>query len=316
MPDGLPEGPGRILGAAGRLPGPVWLLYEKQPDDGKVDEYKNPLYRLGKEGFKKFADDWKPAIVPWTKHRILAASTSSGKLKIKVIEPSLPAPPDDIPSPRLSDASCEKTLRVEGLAALPTGEVFAAGSCKPDTGAGAGASATRYVVIRWAPPGPPAPAGDGGEGDGGAPDHPGTVDVIPGVSVQLTHEVLLAHGPADVWASAHNPSTKRLESKLFHFDGSTWGAVALPPLTRVRGLAQTDDGTLWMIGDDALWRRPSGGAWDQVPLPSAGEGRWETVDLATPDGRHVWLSARRSTASDVRHLILRSRPTPEPLRWE
>jgi hypothetical protein len=318
MPAGLPEGPGRVVGAAGRLPGPVWLFYETSR---QAEKSKNPLFRLGKEGFKQFADDWSPAIVPWTRHRILAASTSSGKIKIKVIEPSLPAPPDDLPSAHLGDASCEKTLRIVGLAALATGEVFAAGTCQPDAAAGAGASATRYVVIRWAPPVAAATAArDGGDADGGAPDHPGAVDVMPGVSAHLQHEVLYAHTPADVWAAASDPWAKAAPaSRLFHYDGTTWGAVALPPGTLVRGICRTEDGTLWMISDQRVFRRRSEGAWDEVPLPSAGfpaEGRWETAALATADGRQVWVSARRVTASGERDVILRSGPTSAPLRWE
>ena len=49
MPEGLPPGPGRILRASGRMPGSMWLSFEKLKDDGKVDA--NPLYRLGKDGF-------------------------------------------------------------------------------------------------------------------------------------------------------------------------------------------------------------------------------------------------------------------------
>ena len=85
------------------------------------------------------------------------------------------------------------------------------------------------------------------------------------------------------------------------------------PGGEVRGLVETDDGTLWVLTVGALFRRPVGGGWASVGFP--GEGTWEGLGLASPDGRHVWISARRTTAGGDRHVILRSRPTPEPLRW-
>jgi hypothetical protein len=328
MPEGLPGG--RVLAAAGRLPSPVWLLYETPKDDGKGHE--NPLFRLGKEGWKKYADDWKPAIAAWTKHRILAASTSSGRLKVKVIEPSLATPPADLPSPRLDDASCEKTLHIEALATLASGEVLAAGSCKPDTAAGAGASAARYVVIRWGAPGAGAAdagaadagAGDAGAGDAGAGEAvpegpPGVVEVIPGVSTHLQHEALYARAPGDVWAAAREPGG--VASRLFHLDGATWGPVALPPgAAGVRALAGTSDGTLWMATARAVWRRDPAGAWSEVPPPERafqdGGGAWEIQDLTAPDGRDVWIAARRTSASGPRDLVLRTRPAADVVRWE
>ena len=314
MPEGLPEGPGRILLAAGRAPAPVWLVYEKLREDGKVDA--NPLFRLGKEGLKKYADDWKPALAPWTKHRILAASTSSGKLKIKVIEPSLPGPPPDLPSAHLDDASCEHTLRIETLAALSSGEVLAAGTCKPDVAAGAGASPARYVVIRWSSPGAPAgAAADAGHlepgGDGGVDERPGHVEVMPGLASDLTHAVLHARSAGDVWVGG---------SKLFHHDGASWGAVALPPaVAAVRGLAVTEDGTVWMATEHALWRRAGAGAWEDVPPPSrAGDpaGAWEMLGVVALDGRDVWIAARRTAVEGPRDLILRLRAAPAVVRWE
>ncbi len=306
MPEGLPAGAGQIVRVAGRSPAPVWLVYERLQEDGKVLD--DPLFRLGKEGLKKYADDWKPALAPWTKHRILAASTSSGKLKIKVIEPSLPAPPDNLPSVHLADASCEKTLRVETLAALPSGEVFAGGTCKPDTAAGAGASPVRYVVIRWTAA---APTRDAGALDAGVDDRPGLVDVLPGVAADLAHAVLHARSPADVWVGG---------AKLFHFDGASWGAVALPArVTAVRGLAATADGKVWMATEHGLFRRPAAGAaWQEVPLP--GGGTWEVLEVVASAkagaADDVWVAARRTAADGPRDVLLRARAAPAIVRWE
>jgi hypothetical protein len=38
--------------------------------------------------------------------------------------------------------------------------------------------------------------------------------------------------------------------------------------------------------------------------------------LASPDGRDVWLYAKLSASAGVRHLLLRTRPAPETMRWE
>jgi hypothetical protein len=302
----------------------VWLVHETPKEDGKGHE--NPLYRLGKEGWKKYADDWKPAIAAWSKHRILAASTSSGRLKIKVIEPSLATAPADLPSAHVADASCEKSLRVEAMAALPTGEVFAAGTCKPDTAAGVGASPSRYVVIRWPLAGAvdagPAAVPDAGAADAGAADAgpAGVVDVMPGVSAQLVHEALYARAPGDVWAAAREPGGAGV-SRLFHFDGATWGPVALPQGTAgVRGIAATADGMLWMATARAVLQRDLAGAWTEVPPPERGQpdgaGTWEMEGIASPDSRDVWIAARRTSAAGARDFVLRTRPAADVVRWE
>lgn len=157
MPAGLPEGEGRILGVSGRLPNAVWLSLEQPRTDGKTGPGPTPLYRLGKDGFKRFAEDWQPQIVAWSKNRLLSASTSSGRLKIKVIEPQLKDPPPDLPAARFGDEACAQSLKVKQLAALPGGEVFAAGNCSPE-----GVQGTRYVIVRWLPPDAAAPAGEAG----------------------------------------------------------------------------------------------------------------------------------------------------------
>jgi hypothetical protein len=326
MPSGLPTGAGRVLRAAGRMPNSLWLLFEKQRDDGKPES--NPLFRLSREGWKQLADDWKPAVAAWTKRRILAASTSSGRLKIKVIEPSLPEPPADLPSVHLTDASCEKTLALADLAALPTGEVLAAGTCKPDLGAGAGASAKRYVIIRWpAPAGKDAgapPTGDAGDGaiDAGSSDAgaaeggpPGVVDVMPGVSAELTHRALHARTASEIYAAASDATGKGTTSQLFRFDGGTWGVEPLPAgFGLVRGVAATADGVLWLAAEHAIFRRAAAGAaWEPAPLPGA--GAWEILDLRVTGDRDVWIAARRTGADGARDLVLRSRPPKAPIRW-
>jgi hypothetical protein len=40
------------------------------------------------------------------------------------------------------------------------------------------------------------------------------------------------------------------------------------------------------------------------------------LEVTAPDGRDVWISAKRTTAGASRHVILRSRPAAEALRWD
>jgi hypothetical protein len=140
MPTGLPA-EGRIVRFSGRLPGSLWVIFE---EPGKSTP-KNPFLRLErpKGAFKQYADDWKPHLAAWSRKRILAASTSSGKLKIKVVEPYQDKPMPDWPSSALNDETCAKSLKVETLAALTTGEVFASGTCKTTD------SSRRHVIVRW-----------------------------------------------------------------------------------------------------------------------------------------------------------------------
>jgi hypothetical protein len=143
MPEGLPEGPGRILRVAGRLSRSMWLSFEEQREDGKPGA--TPLYRLTKGAWKRFTEDWQPHISAWSKGRVLSMSTSSGRLKVKLLEPHTDKAPSDLPGARVDDEACNKTLKVLAMAALTSGEVFAAGTCRPGA-----ESASRYVVIRWA----------------------------------------------------------------------------------------------------------------------------------------------------------------------
>jgi hypothetical protein len=103
-------------------------------------------------------------------------------------------------------------------------------------------------------------------------------------------------------------------SRLFHFDGTTWGAEALPAgANLVRGISSAADGALWMVTDHAIWRRTPPGAWEQIPPPSA--GAWEMLDVRVIGAEDVWIAARRTAAGASRDLILRTRPQAA-LRWE
>lgn len=322
LPAGLPAGAGRVVRVAGRASRSLWLVYETLKDDGKVD--KNPVYRLGKDGFQSMADDWKPFLAPWIKSRVLAASTSSGRLKIKIVEPLLPKPPADLPSGHLADVSCEKSLHLDDFRALAEGDVIAVGTCKPDAGAGAGASAKRLVVLRWPLRAPVAPAGSARPEASAAPSAsapsasappdesgpPAFVDVLPGASAALVYGALGARSMSDIHLAAREAGPG--PARLYHFDGTSWGVEPLPAhVGAVRGLGALADGALWVAGERALFRRAAGAgsAWEPVSLP--GGGAWELSELRAA-GEDLYVAGRRGG----RDLVLRLRPVKAPLRWD
>ncbi|UQA56007.1 hypothetical protein [Polyangium aurulentum] len=331
MPEALPA-EGRILGFAGKLPGSVWLLFE-EPAAGK-DAAKNPLYRLerGKGAWKRFAEDWRPHLAPWSKGRILAMSTSSGKLKAKVMEPHGDKPSADLPSARLDDEACAKSLRIEGIAALPSGEVFAAGHC----------SARRYVIVRWAEPAPspaasapvlaasagapatsPDDAGapDGGDGDAGAPVEEagiaGTALLVADAPAGLLHRALVAQGPNDAWALAAEGGEK---AHLYRVEGASVKKEALPADLEgaPRALASASDGTLWLVTARGIWKRYPPGEWERVPPPTRQypepDPSWEMFDAWAADG-DVWISAKHASKEAERHVLLRLRGAKDIVRW-
>ncbi|MBI4956902.1 MAG: hypothetical protein HY908_33100, partial [Myxococcales bacterium] len=153
---GLPLDTASIARVEGRLPGSVWVSLVVPDPDKKHD--RAPLYRHFKSGWREIAPDWNPEIVPWSKNRMLAGSTSSGKLKLKIVEPQTDKPPADMPSRRIGDDACQKSFKLRDLAALPDGTLFGVGRCAVEKRAS-------YVVVRWlaspAPETAPAPKASG-----------------------------------------------------------------------------------------------------------------------------------------------------------
>ncbi|MDC3957194.1 hypothetical protein [Polyangium jinanense] len=350
MPSGLPA-EGQILRFSGRLPSSVWVLFEtpKEP-------VKNPFFRLeqAKESFKQYADDWKPHLAVWSKKRILSMSTSSGKLKVKVVDPYQDKPSPDLPSARLDDEACGKSLRIEQIAALATGEVFASGHCRT------GDAAKHHVVVRWAPPvegkageasaapppkasasvapavasAAPEPAAkeakdaalDGGAEDGGADGGeveeapvgvPGQVYVLPDVPASMKHVALVAQGASDVWLLG---AEENGNAHLLRLEGGAFKAQTLPKLgAPARSLAGAGDGTLWLVTADAIWKRYPPGEWEEVAPPAHTsvpelDSRWDMRDVWA-SGSDVWIAAKHSTNKGERHVVLRARPAKAVVRW-
>lgn len=325
MPTGLPA-EGRIVRFSGRLPNSVWVIFE---EPGKKAP-KNPFLRLERQkgAFKQYAEDWKPHLAEWSKKRILSMSTSSGKLKIKVVEPYQDKPSPDWPSPALNDETCAKSLKVEALAALSSGEAFASGTCK------SGDSGRRHVIVRWpaasatdkldagiVDSGPMDAGGDAGdEADGGeAPavpiGIPGEVFAIAEASRSMKDVALVAGNSGDVWLLGADDTT----SSLHRLEAST---VVTQPLPKFQGparaLASTGDGTLWLLSGNSIWKRTSAGEWEEIPPPTRAfpepDPHWEMLDVWAGES-DVWIAAKHWSTKATRYVVLRLRPAKDIVRW-
>ncbi len=170
------------------------------------------------------------------------------------------------PVPVPTKAKCGAAVMASGFAALPTGEVFAAGSsCEGE-----------QAAVEWWAPG----------------ETHGKLQQLGGEDPQNAVFVLPASA-SDVWvvASSYRKTT------IAHFDGSAW---KVEPNTFAHPLISASlakDGTLWAVsrspwdqkhpqGD--VYKRPSGGTWTLVPLPE-GETKPATI-VAAPDGT-IWVGA-------------------------
>jgi len=344
MPSGLPE-EGRITRFLGRVPQSIWVIFE-QPGEKKA--MKNPLLRFerAKGSFKQYADDWKPLIAPWTKKRLLSMSTSSGKLKIKVIEPHQDKPLADGPSPLLNDENCAKSIKLETLTTLTTGDVFASGVCKSgDTG-------RHQVIVKW----PIASAGDkldAGVDDAGAKDEkndvkagvkspvelvdageipdaaaadggdapaapvgiPGEVFVVADVPTGMKHLAFVARDLGDAWLLAADATS----TALIRFDGATVESQPLPKFQgAARSIAATSDGTLWFVSANSIFKRKPSGEWEEVPPPTRQfpepDPKWEFFEVGA-GGADVWISAKHASSTASRFVVLRQRPAKEVVLW-
>lgn len=346
MPDGLPAD-GKIVRFDGKLPNSLWLSFEV-PAESKGSP-KNPLFRFDtrKKTWKKWTDDWKPLLSAWSNQRVLSMSTSSGKLKIKVVEPHRDKPDADWPSAHLGDDVCEKSLKLEALTTWPVGDVFAAGHCK------AGGTARKYVLLHWPAPnaapaasassGPvsaPAPSAsaaarpdgsampdqdppsseivDGGVGDAGEAVVPdigvhGEVWPIPDAPSNLSTRSLVAQADKEVWVLGQ---ARDGAPQLYRSEGKTIVADLLPKAIEgeAKGIAVGDDGTLWFVSTHEIWKRPLSGEWEKVPPPSghwreAGP-KWEFSGVWAAKN-DVWIAGKHASTKADHYVVLRLRSVKE-----
>lgn len=168
--------------------------------------------------------------------------------------------------PTFTQSSCGTLVRATDFAALPSGEVFAAG---------AACDTQELIVEQW----------KAGETKGqvtrlGADDPQNAV-------------FLLVDSPTSVWLFGSDWKA----TTLAHFDGEHWKKEQHPFARPVTSATRAPDGTLWVVTsagwNDAdrkgeLWKRAPGGAFTEVPLP---EGLKVASDVAVTSDGSVWVAA-------------------------
>lgn len=293
-PAGLPEDLERMQYAGGRLPGSIWLSAARKPEEGKK-KGKTPFYRLTGSKLREIADDWQPLVLPWSKKRVLSMSTSSGTLKVKVLEPLTNKPLAEQPSAHVVDAECGKTLKLVDAAAFEDGAVVAAGRCSmgPD-------KKPSFVALSWSafvkgegpkvPEPPPAtldnPAGTVEEppADVGVPMKIAVLGAGKDESARLKSRAIALSSPdvAEIVGGFDGSN----EARLFELKSPNT-TIALPTLDGpVVGYVRLSDGERWIATETSLFRQPVGVEWTAVALPAPAK----IVKIAAA-GKVLWVSA-------------------------
>lgn len=295
-PSGLPEDLERMQSAGGRLPASIWLSAARKPEEGKK-KGKTPFYRLTGSKLREIADDWQPLVLPWSKKRVLSLSTSSGRLKVKVLEPLTNKPLAEQPSAHVVDAECAKTLKLVEAAAFGDGAVVATGRCSLGTD-----KKPSFVALSWNafvkgeaaklpdPPAPPATSDspvakdDEPPADIGVPMSIIVLGTDQAESSKLRSRAIALYEPdvAEVVGGLEGSN----EARLFDIKAPQ-STIALPALdSPLVGYVKLSDGERWVATETSLFRQPVGGAWGEVPLPGPGK-----IGKIAGAGKTLWVSA-------------------------
>lgn len=310
-PTGLPDDLKRVQYVGGRAPTTVWMSAATPPLEGKkVDT--NPFYMLQSKpnAWKPITDDWQPLVVPWSKKRVLAMSTSSGKLKIKTLLPYSKTPLADQPSIKVPDAECAKSLKLAEAITVSDRFVLGVGRCKLGD-----AKQPTYVAIRWVqkegeptpspPPADPSAAPDTPAGP--SPDSESEVGV-PMTLTTLTTDRSQHRAIAVVAGEAFvGSATESGESRLFSVtDAAEPTPVDLPKLEGpLLDVAATTNGDLYVVTKTALWKR-AGKEWTSMVAPRGVE-----LDHADAAGDVVWISGARGAEG----ILMRLGNGSATLKW-
>ncbi len=220
------------------------------------------------------------------------------------------AGPRGVPLPQLeyaakNDFGCVHGMQPMAMSALPSGEVFLAGS-RCTVAADDEVTSSGVVVERW-----------------GAGRARGKLDVLPGLEpgvawAELTsffaasaHDVFIAGVRTPIAADGSNAAD---EAYIAHFDGKAWHAVLAPPTDRIDDLQPAPDGKLWALCKGVLWATSSTASetstWARVTMPRFVKEEDATVmSLWVQDTGAVWITL----GSDDYSYLLRTRRGAAPL---
>jgi hypothetical protein len=283
------------------------------------------LYDWKGSGWKqvgfKLPDTWVYAgVSPWSQDRHLALLyrgmpfPPGPAIKFKVLSGAPAGPlPELTRATGNKDRECYTAVDPAGaFLARPEGHVFLFGMSCPD----------EQAIFEWWSPGSQA-----------SQIHKVPLDIIRG----LNSAHFTARSPSDVYLSTGSPRGGQIEAErpvLFHFNGTTWKEVEAPPTHHASLVATevTKDGTLWGVTltpwiytdwtpeklAGQVWKRPPGGAWELVPLPSTYPFPVDpkmpqrgATSIHVDENDDVWVAADGA--------VLRTSPpkqAPELVDWE
>jgi hypothetical protein len=180
-----------------------------------------------------------------------------GGAKLPVLAPAPKTSPDADDEGRDLCARDKTALEPRAMLALPSGQVFAAGTrCD-----------ARTPALEWWEPGAKQ----------------GRLVDLPGVENRGPEVHLAGRRADDVWAS--------VAYTLAHFDGKSWAPVELPFQTDVLSLGVTPAGELFVGSDSSgVWTRALDGKWSELSFesgsPSKDTNVWSIVARSIDD---VWV---------------------------
>ena len=200
------------------------------------------------------------------------------------------AGPRSVPLPQLERSAknsyaCVHGVRPMAMSALPSGEVFLAGTRCTVSGED---EVTEHgvAVERW-----------------GAGQARGKLSILPrlaeqdAASAELTSLVAVSANDALV-AGTRIPapsdgSEAKAEAYLAHFDGKAWQTLPAPPVERIDELQRAPDGKLWALSGGDLWRGATETpTWERVSLPrlAAEAGEHAVSSFWVQDTGSVWAT--------------------------
>jgi hypothetical protein len=237
----------------GSWPSAVWASATGvwNSDGARIYTPFSDVYRRSSDGFfeRLTGDDATHPlqnIVAWSRGRVVSYWDSafhilSGDKKLV---------------PKLAEgtsSNCPVRVEVEGIAALPTGDLYAIGRGPCDDNA--------YLVEHW--------SDDSADSKSVQPLPAALSAAVPadsphsfGVSASPW---ILAATPNAIYVGRSRGEIGLPQSRLARFDGATWQLLPLPADEAISALDVASDGSLWLVLDDTPYVY-SAGNWREVKL--------------------------------------------------
>lgn len=240
------------------------------------------------------------SISPWSDGRVLAllGTDYPSRLSFVQLAGARGAPLPQFTGQARKDLDCVLGIQATGMTALPSGDVFLAGT-RCTVSADSSLAYRDAVVESWAPG-----------------QTRGKTRILPGLDKKDVEYAdlysIVASSSSDVFVAGRRApkapagqETKQ-EAYLAHFDGQAWRAFSTPPIEQIQDLQRAPSGKLWALFEGQLWttvgRVSEGVAWERVQMPRfTGEvGENSVSSFWVQDDEQVWATL---ASNDVSYLV-------------